>query len=177
MEPLEINHHDAVPITAYFSKLQKSLSESSSDSERIHLIGCVERIFKDGGEGGGGGGPGTSLLPTTDDHLAEYCSAYKSLLSTLIGCAALPDCEEESASLPPSSYQDVPSRAEAVCSALTAMLGLVGRGGVRTDLLLAVAPDVCVFSITHLQVSVCRDGRPAAEAPPSDVIGGCLSGR
>lgn len=162
MELLEVDHHDPVPVTAYFSKLQESLSESSSDSERIHLIGCVERIFRGGcGDGVGGGGPVTSLLPTTTGHLAEYRSAYKSLLSTLIGCAALPDCEDDSASLPSSSYQDVPSRAEAVCSALTAMLGLVGRGGVCTDLLLAVAPDVCVFAVTHFQVSVfgCKSGR------------------
>lgn len=130
-----------------FSEMQKALSESPSDSERFHLIGRVERLFR-------GGDPVSSLLPATTDQLAEYRLAYKSLLSTLIGCAALPDCEDDCASLPSLSYQDIPSRAEAVCSALTAMLGLLRRGGVRTDLLLAVAPDVCVFAVTHFQVSV-----------------------
>lgn len=149
MELLDIDHYAPVSITAYFSELQRVLSQSSSDTERVHLIGRVERVLH-------GGGPVSSLLPVTTDQLAEYRLAYKSLLSTLIDCAALPDCEDDCASLPSSAYQHVPSQATAVCSALSAIVGLLRSGSVRTDLLLAVAPDVCVFAVTHFQVSVHR---------------------
>lgn len=145
MELLDIDHHDPLPITAHFSKLQQALSESSSDSERVGLIHDVERIFR-GGD--------TWLLPVTADQLSEYCLAYQCLVSSLIGCAAVPDCEDDCASLQSSAYQGVPSRAAAVCSALTAMLGLLRRRGACTELLLAVAPDVFVFAVTHFQVSV-----------------------
>lgn len=146
MELLGVDHRDPLPITTYCTKLQQALSESSSDSERVRLIHDVERIFR-GGDGV------TPLLPSSAGQLSESRLAYKSLVCSLIGCAALPDCEDDCASLPPSAYRDVPARAAAVCSALAALLGLLRRGGARTELLLAVAPDVCVFAVTHFQVS------------------------
>lgn len=132
-----MDHQDPPPIT----ELLQGLSGSSSHSQRVRLIHDVERLFR-GGD--------TRLLPAT----AGQQGAYKSLVSSLIGCAALPDCEDDCASLPSSAYQDAPSRAVAVCSALTAILGLLRRGGGATELLLAIAPDVCVFAVPHFQVSV-----------------------
>lgn len=76
------------------------------------------------------------------------------MVDALIGCAALPLCEDDCNSLPAAAYQSVPGRAAAVCSTLTALLGTLGNGSAQMDLLLTVAPAVCVFTVTHVQVSV-----------------------
>lgn len=150
------------PVGKLLSQLQEKLTGPSSDSEKVCLIGQVEVLFQKADadwlvRAAASGGDG-----------AELRSAVKSLVSALIGCAALPDCEDDCASLPSSAYQGVPSRASAVCSALTALLGTLGRGSRRHVLLPLVAPDVCVFAVTHFQVSVKRrmhNQRPGREIP------------
>lgn len=137
--------HAPLPIVELLSQLQEKLTGPSSSSEKVSLIGRAEVLFRKA--------DADWLLSaaSSDGERAELRSAYRSLVSALIGCAALPDCEDDCASLPSSAYQDVPSRAAAVCSALAALLGILGRGGVRAGLLAAVAPDVCVFAVTHFQ--------------------------
>lgn len=140
-----------LPIVELLSQLQEKLTGPSSHSEKVSLISNVEVLFQKA--------KADWLLSaaSSDGEWAKLRSAYRSLVSALIGCAALPDCEDDCASLPSSAYQDVPSRAVAVCSALAALLGILGPECVRADLLAAVAPDVCVFAVTHFQVSVeCR---------------------
>lgn len=135
------------PITDVLCKLQEKLIGASSDSVKTPLIGQVERFFITADCGwlfspaSGGGG------------WAELRAGYGSLVSALIGCAALPRCEADCGSLPAAAYRSVPCRAAAVCSALTALLGTLGNGGAQADLLLAVSPAVCVFAVTHFQVS------------------------
>lgn len=134
------------PVTELLSQLQEKLIGASSDSETSSLIGCVEQLFQ-------AADPDWLFSPTS----AELQAAYGSLVDALIGCAALPLCEDDCGSLPPAAYQSVPSRAASVCSALVALLGAVGsweRGRASTGLLLVLAPPMCVFAVTHFQVSL-----------------------
>ncbi|XP_049907477.1 TELO2-interacting protein 2 isoform X2 [Epinephelus moara] len=133
------------PITELLSRLQEKLIGSSSDSEMSSLIGRVERFLQ-------AADPHWLFSASQDDGWAELQVAYSSLVRALIGCAALPLCEDDCGSLPAAAYHSVPSRAGAVCSALTALLGTLGNRGSQTGVLLAVAPPICVFSVTHFQV-------------------------
>lgn len=147
------------PITELLSRLQEKLTGPLSDSETVSLIGRVESLFRSAD-------PDWLFSPASSDgDWAELRVAYESLVSALIGCAALPVCEDDCGFLPPSAYQGVPSRAAAVCSALTVLLGTLGNRGVQTGLLPTVAPEVCVFAVTHFQVSVkesVEDGGPGS---------------
>ncbi|XP_044053428.1 TELO2-interacting protein 2 isoform X2 [Siniperca chuatsi] len=142
------------PITELLSRLQEKLIGASTDSETSSLIGRVEQLFQTAD-------PHWLFSPVSanqDDGWAGLRAAYSSLVSALIGCAALPLCEDDCGSLPAAAYQSVPTRAGPVCSALRALLGTLGdweagggaRGG-RTGLLLTVAPPICVFAVTHFQ--------------------------
>ncbi|XP_070760308.1 TELO2-interacting protein 2 [Enoplosus armatus] len=145
------------PITELLSRLQEKLIGASSDSESSPLIGRVERLFQTAD-------PHWLFSPISanqDDGWAGLQVAYSSLVSALIGCAALPLCEGDCSSLPAAAYRSVPSRAVPVCSALRALLGTLGNweagGGARegrTGLLLTVAPPICVFAVTHFQDQV-----------------------
>ncbi|XP_071340233.1 TELO2-interacting protein 2 isoform X2 [Trachinotus anak] len=137
------------PITELLSRLQEKLIGASLDSETSFLIGHMERLFQTAD-------PDWLFSPASankEEGWVEFQSAYRSLIKALIGCAALPLCEDEVSSLPAAAYQGVPSRAVAVCSALTALLGALGTSE-RTGLLLTVAPPVCVFAVTHFQDQV-----------------------
>lgn len=131
------------PITELLSQLRVKLIGPSSDSERSSLIGRLERVFQTAD---------SDWLFNQDAGGAELQEAYSSLICALIGCAALPLCEDDCSSLPASAYQNVPSRAEPVCSALTALLRTLGNRVNQRGLLLAVAPPICVFAVTHFQV-------------------------
>lgn len=149
--------HPHPPITELLDQLQKKLiGAADSGCESSSLIGQVERLFQ-------AADPDWLFSPLSDDQdrwWAELQSAYSSVICALIGCAALPLCEEDGGSLPAAAYQSVPSRATAVSSALSALLGhWEGGGGAKpadhgmTGLLGAVAPPIFLFSVTHLQVS------------------------
>uniref|UniRef100_A0A3Q2P340 TELO2-interacting protein 2 n=1 Tax=Fundulus heteroclitus TaxID=8078 RepID=A0A3Q2P340_FUNHE len=148
--------HPLPPITELLAHLQKLLiGAAGNPSESSKLIGQVQRLFQTAD-------PDWLLSPVSDDEgtgWAELRSAYRSVISALIGCAALPLCEDDCSSLDAAAYQSVPSGAAAVCSALTALLGHWREGGgarraETTGLVLAVAPPIYLFSVTHLQVSV-----------------------
>ncbi|KAA8592862.1 hypothetical protein FQN60_018317, partial [Etheostoma spectabile] len=132
------------PITELLARLQEKLIGASSDCEKSALIGRVERLFQTAD-------PHWLFSANQDNGWAELQDAYSSLVSVLIGCAALPLCEGDCDSLPAAAYQSIPSRAVPVCSALTALLGTLGNRGHQTSLLLAVAPAVGVFAVTHFQ--------------------------
>ncbi|XP_043968201.1 TELO2-interacting protein 2 isoform X2 [Gambusia affinis] len=137
------------PITEILSELQKKLIGVAESSA---LIGQVEHLFQ-------AADPDWLFPPLLDDHdrgWAELQAAYSSVISALIGCAALPLCEEDCGPLHASAYQSVPKRATAVSSALTALLGNweEGGGARRARLLLAVAPPIYLFSVTHFQDEV-----------------------
>lgn len=137
------------PITELLSRLQEKLIGPSSASETISLIGRVEHLFRTAD-------PYWLFSPASanqDGGWVELQAAYSSVVDALIGCAALPLCEDDCSSLPATAYQSVPCRAAAVCSALRELLGTLGDRD-ETGLLRTVAPAVCVFAVTHFQVSV-----------------------
>lgn len=150
--------HNLPPITALLSRLQQQLiCEADGASDTSFLISRVEQLFQTAdaswlfslaaankGEDQKEGG------------WAELQAAYGSLVGALIGCAALPLCEDDCSSLPSEDYKTVPTQAIQVCSALRALLGTLGSwergGGARGGLLQMVASQVCVFAVTHFQV-------------------------
>ncbi|XP_029135051.2 TELO2-interacting protein 2 [Labrus bergylta] len=136
------------PITELLTRLQEKLIGASSDSEKTTLIGRVERLFLIADP--------DWLFPQAsqanqDAQREDLQAAYSSLVCALIGCAALPLCEDDCSSLPASAYRSIPCRAEPVCSALSALLGTLGNTGGLDVLLLAVALPICVFAVTHFQ--------------------------
>ncbi|XP_030581720.1 TELO2-interacting protein 2-like isoform X2 [Archocentrus centrarchus] len=140
------------PITELLSRLQEELNGSP---ESCSLIGRVEQLFL-------AADPNWLFSPASQDGgWAELKAAYASLISALIGCAALPLCDDDCSPLSVAAYKSIPARATAVCTALTALLRTLGdweKGvGTRkgaTSLLIAVAPPICVFAVTHFQDQV-----------------------
>ncbi|XP_035515027.1 TELO2-interacting protein 2 [Morone saxatilis] len=146
------------PITELLSRLQEKLIGASSDSETSSLIGRVERLFQTAD-------PHWLFSPANQDEgWAELRVAYSSLVSALIGCAALPLCEDDCGSLPAAAYQSTPPRARAACSALAALLGTLGNIGGPDGLLQTVAPPICVFAVTHFQDQVWTSSASRAAA-------------
>ncbi|XP_034452565.1 LOW QUALITY PROTEIN: TELO2-interacting protein 2 [Hippoglossus hippoglossus] len=136
-------------ITALLARLQEKLIGASSDSDTSSLIGHVERLFQTAD-------PDWLFSLTSvneEGRQEELQSAYRALISALIGCADLPLCEDDCGSLAPAAYQSIPSRAVPVCSVLRALLGALGNWE-GSGLLLSVAPPVCVFAVTHFQDQV-----------------------
>lgn len=82
--------------------------------------------------------------------------AYLSVCRALIGRAALPLGDDDVWSPSDSEYLGIGARAEAVSRALTTLLRILGKnreeGGASERVLLTVAPDICVFAVTHFQV-------------------------
>lgn len=134
------------PITELLSKLQEKLVSESSSSAALRLIGRVETLFQTADP--------DWLFFSQSSGWAELHAKYRAVVAALVAAAALPLCEDDCSSLPAAAYQGVPCRARAVCSALTALLGAVGKRGAETGLPLALAPSVLVFAVTHVQVRV-----------------------
>lgn len=94
------------------------------------------------------------LFPQVNTDLRE---AYLGLLSSFTGYAAQPVCETDSGTLPAKSYEDIPTKAQTVSTALLALCVRM-RTAVENQsnphvktLAQALAPSMCIFSITHLQ--------------------------
>lgn len=142
------------PITELLSQLQEKLTSDRAFGSST-LIGRVERLFRTAD-------PNWLFSANQrEDGWAELQALYGSLISALIGCAALPLRDDDCVPLAPAAYVDIPARAAAVSSALVALLETLGswekRGGVEGDLTglpLTVAPPICVFTVTHFQVSL-----------------------
>ncbi|XP_037339180.2 TELO2-interacting protein 2 [Pungitius pungitius] len=132
------------PITELLSRLKEKLIGLPSDAQSSALIGRVESLFQTAD-------PHWLFSANGDEGWAELQAAYLGLVNALIGCAALPPCEDDCGSLHASAYQSVPSRAQLVCSALAALLRTLGNAGCPTGLLPAIAAHVCVFAVTHFQ--------------------------
>nr|XP_057928122.1 TELO2-interacting protein 2 [Doryrhamphus excisus] len=130
------------PVTSLLPRLQGRLTDGGSDPSA--LIGHVARLFQEA--------DARWLFSPAEEGWAELEAAYASVVRALIGCAALPPSDEDRGPPPPDDYRHVPAVATQVCSALQALLGRLeeAEGGAR-GLLLAVAPHVCVFAVTHFQ--------------------------
>lgn len=102
-----------VPITKVLDLVQERLASSPADD--LIVTGRLKQLFK-----------------LADTHWLfsdccsnegdDLCEAYVGLVRSLTQWAALPFCETDSASLPDSSYEGVPSKAMAVCSVLSPLL-------------------------------------------------------
>ncbi|XP_029961492.1 TELO2-interacting protein 2 [Salarias fasciatus] len=136
------------PITELLSQLwEKLIGSAEQHSESCSVIGAVEQLFRVAD-------PDWLFSPASEEGgWAELQAAHRALVCALIGCADLPLCEEGGGSPSAAAYQDVPSRAAAVSSALTVLLETLGRwtGCEGAGLLLALAPPICVFAVTHFQ--------------------------
>ncbi|XP_029365509.1 TELO2-interacting protein 2-like isoform X5 [Echeneis naucrates] len=136
------------PITELLPQLQKNLIGASSDSETSSLIGQVVQLFQTAD-------PDWlfSSASANEEGGVELQLAYRSLTDALVGCAALPLCEDDVSSLPAAAYQSVPNQVVTVCSALVALLRTL-ENRKCTGVLQTVAPSVCVFAVTHFQDQV-----------------------
>lgn len=151
------------PITELLSQLREKLIGSRPKSHS--LIAQIKQLFQYAGSD-------WLFSPASQDsRWAELEAAYVSLISALIGCAALPLCEDDCSPLSAAAYQSIPTQAAAVCAALTALLTTLGdrrKGGEArertTSLLLAVAPPTCMFAVTHFQDQVWTSSASRAAA-------------
>ncbi|XP_034025515.1 TELO2-interacting protein 2 [Thalassophryne amazonica] len=162
-KPLPLCSHP--PITELLDGLREHLT-GATDAELCALIDRVERFFLMGD-------PHWLFCPPpanqgaeqqqevgSEGGWAELQGAYVALVDALARCAALPLCHEDSGSLPTADYKTIPERVIALSSALKALLEALaererGCGADREQqhkLLLAVAPQICVFAVTHDQV-------------------------
>ncbi|XP_066500063.1 TELO2-interacting protein 2 isoform X2 [Hoplias malabaricus] len=91
---------------------------------------------------------------------SELRNAYVNLTTCFIKYTELPLCDSESGSLPASSYEEIPVKAEEVCTVLLELnqqlIGAIGSGdpataGTAKSLIHNLGPLLSIFSITHLQ--------------------------
>lgn len=156
------------PITDLLSSLSLLIG-SCPDSSLFTVVSKLERLFQTSDPewllssnwssvGGLGAGPE---------------QAYLSVCRALIGRAALPLGDDDVWSPSDSEYLGIGARAEAVSRALTTLLRILGKnreeGGASERVLLTVAPDICVFAVTHFQVRVSGYFSPCDEFRESDL--------
>lgn len=137
------------PITELLSSLSRLIG-SCPDSSLFAVVSKLEHLFQTSDP---------QWLLSSNQSSAEGSGpeqAYLSVCRALIGRAALPLREDDVRSPSDSEYLGVSARAEAMSKALTALLRMLGNnreeGGASERVLLRVAPDVCVFAVTHFQV-------------------------
>lgn len=135
----------APPITELLSKLHEQLLRQPSSPETLRVIGRVKALFQTADP--------DWLFSGDSGGWAELRASYSAVVEALVAAAALPLCGDACSSAPAAAYRGIPSRAGAVCSTLTALLGAVGSRAAETGLPRALAPSVLVFAVTHVQVS------------------------
>ncbi|XP_034152509.1 TELO2-interacting protein 2 isoform X2 [Esox lucius] len=143
------------PVSEVLFHVQEKLKSSGLTTEQHGTILCsVEQMFRLG-----------------DKHwlISDCCrnentglvKAYVEFVSSLTLYAALPVCDDDSGSLPASSYGSIPARACAVTSVLLALVLALGNEGKAVpshcqapswvSLTVPLAPLLCVFAVTHMQ--------------------------
>lgn len=93
------------------------------------------------------------LFPQVNTDVRE---AYLALLSSFTAYASLLVCDTDSGTLPAKSYEDITTKAQAVSTALLALCVRMQTAENQNNpsvksLSQALAPSLCLFSITHLQ--------------------------
>ncbi|CAN9512809.1 unnamed protein product [Ophioblennius macclurei] len=135
--------HPSRPLPS-ITELLSELRAKLIDLEHGSLIGGVEQLFRVAD-------PDWLFSPVGEaGGWEELRLAYHSVVCALIDCADLSLCDEGEDLL---NKRDVPFRAAAVSSALTALLESLERldGQEGVGLLLALAPPICVLAVTHVQ--------------------------
>ncbi|XP_061624858.1 TELO2-interacting protein 2 isoform X3 [Phyllopteryx taeniolatus] len=154
------------PITALLSKLQQRLIGGPPDPSL--LVDTVAGFFRTADP---------HRLFDSADGEAALEAAYVSAVCALIGRAALPAYERARDGPPtPDRYARVPDVAARVCAALQGLLGKVEAAGPdrrARGVLVAVAPHVCVYAITHTQEQpwTSRASREAARRLRASLLG------
>ncbi|XP_028851842.1 TELO2-interacting protein 2 isoform X2 [Denticeps clupeoides] len=131
------------PVTEVLRQICGQLESATSSEHRLALMGATEQLI--------GGADAPWLFPSSESGVR---GTYLDLAHVLARCADLPVCESDSGTLPPSSYEDVPVRAQAASAVLKALyfrLGSSDRDELTWDLAWTLAPAVCVFAVAHLQ--------------------------
>lgn len=82
---------------------------------------------------------------------------YLSVSRALIARCSLPLAADDLSSVSAAEYELIGARVEAVSRTLTTLLRILGKngaeGGVQERILSTLAPDICVFAVTHFQVA------------------------
>ncbi|XP_076846478.1 TELO2-interacting protein 2 isoform X3 [Brachyhypopomus gauderio] len=131
------------PVTVVLSRLRQRFGSEP----RCVLRGAAELFLL---------GDASWLFPPS---CLDVRSAYVELVDSFTNYAALPICDPDGGTLPAGGYEHVPPKAAAVIEALlvlTAKLHEAVRAGssgsaTARSLAGALAPSLCVFSVTHLQ--------------------------
>lgn len=139
------------PITARLSSLSSAIG-SCPDSALPSLVSEVEQVFNS---------PDFERrLSSSQSEGAgseEEDGACLSVSRALIGRCSLPVAPDDVSSAAKAELEAGGARAEAVSPALLALLRILGKNdvgsGVSERIAVAVAPDVCVFAVTHFQVA------------------------
>ncbi|XP_061527274.1 TELO2-interacting protein 2 isoform X4 [Phycodurus eques] len=154
------------PITALLSKLQQRLIGGPPDPSL--LVDTVAGFFRTAEP---------HRLFDSADGEAALEAAYVSAVCALIGRAALPAYERARDGPPtPDRYARVPDVAARVCGALRGLLGKVEAAGPdrrARGVLMAVAPHVCAYAVTHTQEQpwTSRASREAARRLRASLLG------
>ncbi|KAL7884044.1 hypothetical protein AOLI_G00068140 [Acnodon oligacanthus] len=141
------NGASACSVIRVLSEIQQRFA--AEDSAKRGLLDSAAELL--------GSGEARWLFPECGSDLR---AAYAELVGSVTEYAALPVCDTDSGSLPSSSYERIPAKAEAAGAALLALTEQLG-GAVRSSdsavsgsarsLIRTLGPSLCVFSITHLQ--------------------------
>ncbi|XP_028314464.1 TELO2-interacting protein 2 isoform X1 [Gouania willdenowi] len=126
------------PITEVLSALQRQLIGSADGtSDRCSLIGGLEQLFH-------AADPDWLFAPGNHSW-----AELQAVVHALIGCAAVPLCEDECASVSTVVNQNTLHYAAAVSSALSALLRILGKRQESHTLLPVLTPPIIVFAVSH----------------------------
>ncbi|XP_072289266.1 TELO2-interacting protein 2 [Eucyclogobius newberryi] len=170
----------AQPVTALLSSLS-TLIGSCPDSTFLSVVAKLEQLFTSPACGWQ-----LSSANCSPSLEREVELGYLSLTCALIGRCTLPLADDDVSSVVEAEYNAIRPRVKAVNRALIALLGILGKsraeggnesergeiekegGGVLARILFTVAPDICVFAVTHFQVAPWSS--PSSRADAQEVM-------
>ncbi|KAG5280458.1 hypothetical protein AALO_G00060240 [Alosa alosa] len=150
------------PLAMVLKHIQDMLKPNASE-QGVFILGTTEQLFLNADV--------SWLFPAIPE--TELRSIYIDFVKSLMYYAALPVCDTDSGNLPPSFFRDIPGRSCAVSAVMQALLLRLGDTEAplyhitrNRSLTRALAPFMCVFSVTHLQ-----DQPWTSEASKKDALG------
>lgn len=139
-------YHDC-PLARVLHHIQDMLKSNASE-QGVYILGSTEQFFLNADV--------SWLFPDIPD--TELRSLYIDFVKYLTCYAALPLCDADSGTLPPSVYKDIPGRASEVSAVMQALLLRLGDTEAHLShitrsrsLTHALASCMSVFAVTHLQ--------------------------
>ncbi|XP_055017887.1 TELO2-interacting protein 2 isoform X2 [Boleophthalmus pectinirostris] len=167
----------AQPVTTLLSSLS-ALIDSCPDSALLSVVSKVEQLLSSA--------DCDWLLSSTTHSVAseqEVELGYLLLSRALIGRCSLPLADDDISSVAESQYDAIRPRVEAVSHTLVTLLRILGKSraeggaecegvGLSERILFTVAPDICVFAVTHFQMAPWSS--PSSRSAAQDVMGALL---